>query len=78
MLHFNHLVDNEEIKVSLIREAVLEVVGIDIPKSKIIFKNGILKLDIKPIHRNEILLNWEKIQNKIEEKGNIKNIRNIF
>lgn len=78
LLRFNKLIDNEEIKVSLIREAILEVLNIDIPKEKIVFKNGILKLDINPIYKNEIFFNKEKILKKIEEKSNIKNINKIF
>ncbi len=78
LLRFNKLIDNEEIKVSLIRETILEVLNIDIPKEKIVFKNGILKLDINPIYKNEIFFNKEKILKKIEEKSNIKNINKIF
>lgn len=78
LIRFNKLVDNEEIKISLIKEAILEVSNIDIPKNKITFKNGVLKLDIKSIYRSEIFLNWDKILEKIEQKGNIKNIRNVF
>lgn len=78
LLRFNKLIDNEEIKVSLIRESILEVLKIDIPKNKIIFKNGILKLNINSIYKNEIFLNWEKISKKIEEKSNVKNIRKVF
>ncbi len=78
LLRFNKLIDNEEIKVSLIKETILEVLNIDIPKEKIVFKNGILKLDINPIYKNEIFFNKEKILKKIEEKSNIKNINKIF
>lgn len=78
LLRFNKLIDNEEIKISLIRESILEVLKIDIPKNKIIFKNGILKLDINSIYKNEIFLNWEKISKKIGEKSNVKNIRKVF
>lgn len=78
LLRFNKLIDNEEIKLSLIRESILEVLKIDIPKNKILFKNGILKIDINSIYKNEIFLNWEKVSRRIEEKSNIKNIRKIF
>ncbi|MBP9802726.1 MAG: hypothetical protein KBD14_00225 [Candidatus Pacebacteria bacterium] len=78
LLRFNKLIDNEEIKISLIRESILEVLKIDIPKNKIFFKNGILKLDINSIYKNEIFLNWEKISKKIGEKSNVKNIRKVF
>lgn len=78
LVRFNKLIDNEEIKISLIRESILEVLEIDIPQNKIILKNGILKLDINSIYKNEIFLNWEKISKKIEEKSNVKNIRKVF
>ncbi len=78
LIRFNKLVDNEELKISIIRDVILDVLKIDIPKEKISFKNGVLKLDIHPLYKNEIFLNKDLILSKIKEYGMDKNIKNFY
>lgn len=78
LIKFNKLVDNEELKISIIREVIKDVLKIEIPKEKISFKNGILKLDINPLFKNEIFIHKDLILSKIKEYGMQKDIRSLY
>ncbi len=62
---FNSLLLNKEVQISLIQEVLLEVLNIKIEKDKIKIINNDVYLNIKPIYKNEIFLNKEKIDNLI-------------
>jgi len=78
LIKFDKLINKEELKVFLIREAINEITGIDIKKEKIKFKNNTLYLDIKPIYKNEIFINKEKIVAHLEQNKGIKNLDKVF
>jgi len=78
LIKFDKLIYKEELKVFLIREAIKEITGIEIDKEKIKFKNNTLYLDIKPIYKNEIFINKEKIVAHLEQNKGIKNLDKVF
>lgn len=78
LTRFDKLINNEEVKVTLIREAIKDVTNIDIEKDKIKFIQGTLYLDIKPIYKNEIFISKEKILNYLEKNTGSSKINKIF
>jgi hypothetical protein len=65
---FNKILSSSEVKKQLIKEVLLEVLGLEIDFKKIKIKNNIVYLNIKPIYKNEIFLKKEKIFEKLQEK----------
>lgn len=57
---------SEEIKKGVIIEAIFDVVKIKIEAKDIKIKNGTIYLQIKPIYKNEVFLNKEKILVSLE------------
>lgn len=78
LLKFDKLINNEEVKVTLIREAIKDVVGLNIEKDKVKFIQGVLYLDIKSIYKNEIFINKEKILLHLEKNTGSNKINKIF
>jgi len=68
LFKFNKLLSSSEIKKQIIKEVLLEVVGLEIDSKKMKIKNNIVYLDIKPIYKNEIFLKKEKIFELLKEK----------
>lgn len=75
---FDKLINNEQVKIDLIREAIRDVIGIDIERNKIKFIQGTLYLDIKPIYKNEIFINKEKIFAHLDKNTGGRKINRIF
>lgn len=78
LVRFNNLLNNEEVKVSVLKEVLFDFLKINIPKEKIIIKNNNLFLDIKPIYKNEIFLNKDKISFELEKRAGIKNFNKFY
>jgi len=79
LFKFDKLISNEQVKIDLIREAIKDVVGIDIERNKIKFIQGTLYLDIKSIYKSEIFINKENIISHLEKNSGLKNkINKIF
>lgn len=68
LLKFNNLLFFEEVKKNSIKEVLNLIIGIQIKNEDIKIKNNIIYLNIKPIYKNEILLNKDKIFLKLKEK----------
>jgi hypothetical protein len=78
LVRFDKLINNEEIKILLIREAIKDVVGIDIEIDKIKFTQGVLYLNIKSIYKNEIFINKDKILFHLEKNSSSQKINKFF
>lgn len=65
---FSKILSSGEVKKQILKEVLLEVVGLEVDSQKIKIKNNIVYLDIKPIYKNEIFLKKEKIFAKLQEK----------
>ncbi len=66
---FNKLLSNKEIQISLIQETLKEILSLDVSKDKIKIINNDIFLEIKPIYKNEIFINKDKILKSLEEKA---------
>mgnify|MGYP001561963660 CR=1 FL=1 len=64
---FNNLLFSEEVKVQALIKVLNEVVNIKLKREDIKIKNNIIHLNIKPIYKNEIFLNQEKILLLLQE-----------
>ncbi|MEK7564543.1 MAG: hypothetical protein AAB510_03200 [Patescibacteria group bacterium] len=60
---FDNILVKGGLKVELIREALYEVLGIEVKREDVKIKNNIIYLNIKPIYKNEILIRQEEIYN---------------
>ncbi|MEK7113458.1 MAG: hypothetical protein AAB873_01380 [Patescibacteria group bacterium] len=67
LLRFSELITSEEVKKTLIRDVLLETVGLKIKTEDIKIKNGSLYLNAKPIYKNEILLKRNQIFSRLQE-----------
>ncbi|OGI74173.1 hypothetical protein A3D42_01850 [Candidatus Nomurabacteria bacterium RIFCSPHIGHO2_02_FULL_41_18] len=61
LIGFRDVLLAEEIKKDIIRDVIKKTTGLDIPAGGIGIRNGILRLDIKHIYKNEIFMKREKI-----------------
>ncbi len=78
LVKFSKLLLSEEVKKKFIRNALVEITGIQIKTQDIEIKNNIIYLNIKPIYKNEIVLKQDQIFLKLKEslgKNFPKNIR---
>ncbi len=67
LLRWSNLILSKEVKKDSIRIVLEEVVNIKIETSDIEIKNNTVYLNIKSIYKNEIFINREKINSKLEE-----------
>lgn len=58
---FNNLLLSEERKIDVIKKIISNLLKIEIKKEEIKIKNNIIYLNIKPIYKNEVFINREKI-----------------
>ena len=58
-----------------VADVIKKISGVDIDQTKIRFENGILRLDINPVLKNEIFMHKNKILN--EFKLNTLSIKDI-
>lgn len=65
---FSKILSSGEVKKQIIKEALFEVLNIEIKTDNIKIKNNIVYLNIKPLYKNEILIKKEKIFEKLKEK----------
>ncbi len=67
LLNFKNLLVSEEAKKEIIANVIKETTGIKIASENIDFKKGVLRLETKPIYRNEIFMKREQILTKLKE-----------
>lgn len=67
LLHFDKLLLSEEIKIKAIINVLKQVINIEIEPKDIKIKSNTIYLNIKPIYKNEIFLQKEKIDSLLEE-----------
>ena len=67
LIKFSKILLKEEVKKEFIKNAIFEIINIQIKNQDIQIKNNIIYLNIKPIYKNEILLKQDKIYLKLKE-----------
>lgn len=67
LIRFNKILLSEEAKKEFIKNAISEIIGIQIKNQDVQIKNNIIYLNIKPIYKSEILLKQDKIFLKLKE-----------
>lgn len=67
LLRWDNLLLSKEVKKESIKSVIEQVVNLKIDTNDIEIKNNTVYLNIKPIYKNEIFLNQEKISSKLEE-----------
>lgn len=67
LLRWSNIILSKEVKKESVKNTIEEVLKIEIQTSDIEIKNNTVYLNIKPIYKNEIFLNQEKINKKLEE-----------
>ena len=65
LLRFNNILVSEEVKKVLVADILSSIVGVQIKTESIKIKNSTVYLDIKPIYKNEIFRNQDKILEKL-------------
>ena len=68
LLRFSNLLFSEEVKKNSIIDVLHQVVGLQMKPGDIKIKNDVIYLNTKPIYKNEIFLNKNKIFSKLKEK----------
>jgi len=68
LLRFSNLLLSEEVKKNSIIDVLHQVVGLQMKPGDIKIKNDVIYLNTKPIYKNEIFLNKNKIFSKLKEK----------
>jgi hypothetical protein len=61
LARFNNLLISEEVKKTSIKNAISQIIGVEIKSEDIKIKNNIIYLNIKPIYKNEIFIKQDKI-----------------
>ncbi len=74
---FNFILGSSEVKRDAVKNAILEVSKIDIPKENIEIKRCVAYLNVKPIIKSEIVLKKETILSVIEKYLGFKKIEDI-
>ena len=74
---FDNLLVSEEVKLQSILNILERVIGIKIKKEDIKIKNSTVYLNIKPIYKNEIFLQREKIFSLLSDSLGKKSPRDI-
>ena len=67
LLNFKNILVSEEIKKEIIVNAIKEATGLRIASEDVEMKNGVLRLDIKPIYKNEIFMKQDLILARLKE-----------
>lgn len=67
LLRWSNILLSKEAKKEAIKNAITEVVKIEIHSSDIEIKNNTVYLNIKPIYKNEIFLHQEEIASNLEK-----------
>lgn len=67
LLNFRNLLLSGEVKKGLILEVIKKITGVLIKKEEIEVKNGILYLNTKPIHKNEIFMKQDQVLAELKE-----------
>ena len=68
LLRFSNLLFSEEAKKDSIKDVLHQTNGLQIKPRDIKIKNNVIYLNIKPIYKNEVFLNKNKIFSKLKEK----------
>jgi len=68
LLRFSNLLFSEEAKKNSIIDVLHQIVGLQIKPEDVKIKNNVIYLNIKPIYKNEVFLNKNKIFSKLKEK----------
>ncbi|HCY18126.1 MAG: hypothetical protein UR62_C0023G0002 [Candidatus Nomurabacteria bacterium GW2011_GWF2_35_12] len=68
LLRFSNLLFSEEVKKNSIIDVLHQIVGLQIKPEDVKIKNNVIYLNIKPIYKNEVFLNKNKIFSKLKEK----------
>ncbi|MDE2399500.1 MAG: hypothetical protein KGL67_00585 [Patescibacteria group bacterium] len=74
---WNNTLLSEEVKTEYIKEVLEKVIKIKIKNTDIKIKDNTVYLNLKPIYKNEIFLNQEKIISLLTEKLGKKTPKNI-
>ncbi|MCX6753148.1 MAG: hypothetical protein NTW62_02275 [Candidatus Nomurabacteria bacterium] len=74
---FNDLLLSGGLRKDTVRTVISETIGIEIKSEDIEIKNGTVKLNIKPIYKNEIFIKQEIILSKLSEILGKKSPQNI-
>lgn len=77
LTRFNKIFLAEEAKKEFVKDAISEIVGIEIKNQDIKIKNGVIYLNVKPIYKNEIFLKQEQIFLKLKESLGKRSPQNI-
>lgn len=67
LVRFDKILFSENVKIEAIKDIINKIVGLKIENTDIKIKNNTVYLNIKPIYKNEIFLNREKIFSLLEE-----------
>lgn len=67
LLRFSNILLSEEIKIEAIKNVLYKITGLEIKNKDIKIKNNAVYLNIKPIYKNEIFLQKEKITSLLGE-----------
>ncbi len=67
LTRFQHILLSKESKAESIRTIIGHVIGVDIQSNDIKIKGDTVYINIKPIYKNEIFMNQEKISKLLEE-----------
>lgn len=67
LLKFNDILLSKESKVKSVQDVLNQTIGLEVKKEDIRIKNNTVYLNIKPIYKNEIFINKEKIVSILEK-----------
>jgi hypothetical protein len=77
LLRWSGLLLSEEVKKESIKNVLQEVIKIKIESTEIEIKNNTVYLNIKPIYKNEVFLQQERIISALEKTLGKKAPKNI-
>ncbi|MCX6757495.1 MAG: hypothetical protein NTZ44_01255 [Candidatus Nomurabacteria bacterium] len=68
LLHFKSSLLYEGLKKDSVRRIISEAIKVEIKQEDIEIKNSVIKLNIKPIYKNEIFLKRDLILEKLQQE----------
>jgi len=77
LARFDDILLSENLKTESIRNVLQKIIGVEIKNKDIKIKDNIIYLNLKPIYKNEIFINKEKIVSALEETLGKKAPKNI-
>ncbi len=77
LARFDNILLSENLKTESIRNVLQKIIGVEIKNKDIKIKDNIIYLNLKPIYKNEIFINKEKIVSALEETLGKKAPKNI-